>query len=389
MSSQPGPCSSAGWPAQEASAQIVVTGMGVTTAFGRGTSALADGLATGQSAFGQSLRFDTRRCRVGVAAELEGDPKLGPELGAVIEQACAGAGLDAADRTAMDLFLALHTDAGSARDLAARDVIGDTPAEVSVATGLPYPARIYTTACVAASTALADAATLIRSGRVQRMLIAAGYLVDLDSFWLFDAGRTLAADGQVRPFSAGRQGLLLGDGLAAVVLEDAASARARGATPLVRLAGWGRAGDAYHVCQPRPDGTGLARAVTAALRRGGIDGTQVDYINANATGTIFADSSEAAAIALAFGDRADSIPVSSTKALHGHALEASALVEFVVTALSLRSGSLPVNAGFLGTDPACRLDLVLDEARQVHARYAMSLNAAFGGANTALLLEAA
>ncbi|HUC56732.1 MAG TPA: beta-ketoacyl synthase N-terminal-like domain-containing protein [Streptosporangiaceae bacterium] len=371
------------------SSQVVVTGMGVTTAFGRGAGALLDGLAAGQSAFGQTARFDTRRCRVGVAAELPGDPKLPLELGAVVEQACAGAGLDATDRAGVNLFLALHADAGAGRDPAAGDILGGTPGEISAATGLPHPARIYTTACVAASTAIIDAATLLRSGRATRVVVAAGYLVDADSFWLFDAGRTLAADGQVRPFSAGRQGLLLGDGLAAVVLEDSEAARARGAAPLARLAGWGRAGDAYHVCQPVPDGGGLARAIERALARGGIGACDVDYLNANATGTTFADSSEAAAIRQALGEHAGLVPVSSTKSLHGHALEASALVEFVVTVLALHSGLLPVNAGFLGPDPACALDLVLDEARSRKARYALSLNAAFGGANTALLLEAA
>jgi 3-oxoacyl-(acyl-carrier-protein) synthase len=364
--------------------------MAVTTAFGRGTGPLLDALTLGQSAFGQATRFDTKRCRVGVAAELPGDPKLGVELAAVIEQACADAGLYPADRADADLLLALHTDAGAARDPSAPDVIGDTPAEVSVATGLRYPARIYTTACVAASSAIADAAAMISSGRAARVIVAAGYLVDTDSYWLFDAGRTLAADGAVRPFSAGRQGLLLGDGLAAVVVESGAAARERGAAPLARLAGWGRAGDAYHVCQPRPDGTGLARAISAALRRGGVNAADVGYINANATGTTFADASEAAAIRLAFGTHAGSVPVSSTKALHGHSLEASALVELVVTVLSQRAGLVPVNAGFLGPDPACQqLDVVLDEARPGQFRYALSLNAAFGGANTALLVEAA
>src|ERR1700722_2648317 len=222
--------------AQRGAAQIVVTGMGVTTAFGRGPGPLLDGIARGQSAFGQTVRFDTKRCRVGVAAELAGDPKLGVELGAVIEQACADAGLDAADRARIDLLLALHADADAARNPAAEDVIGATPAEISAATGLAYPRRIYTTACVAGSTAIADAATIIGAGRAERVIVAAGYLVDADSFWLFDAGRTLANDGQVRPFSAGRQGLLLGDGLAAVVLEDAAAARRRGVTPLATLA---------------------------------------------------------------------------------------------------------------------------------------------------------
>lgn len=366
--------------------QIVVTGLGVTSAFGRGDDRLLDGLLAGRPAFRQTTRFDTTRCRVGVAAELAGEPKLGVELGAVIEQACQRAGLDAGDRARAELLMALHTDTDAARDPAASDVIGAVPGEVAAATGVRYPARIYTNACVAASTALADAAAMIGSGRAALVIVAAGYLVDADSFWLFDAGRTLARDGQVRPFSSGRRGLLLGDGVAAVVMESAAAAASRGAEALARLAGWGRAGDAYHVCQPRPDGAGLARAISAALRRARVEAGDVGYINANGTGTMFADASEAAAIHLALGAAAGSIPVSSTKSLHGHALEASALVEFVVTMLALRAGQLPVNAGFIAPDPACRLDIVLDHARGARPSYALSLNAAFGGANTALLV---
>ena len=199
----------------------------------------------------------------------------------------------------------------------------------------------------------------------------------------------MPAFGQVRPFSAGRQGLLLGDGAVAVVLERADAAQRRGVPALAFLAGWGRAGDAYHVCQPRPDGTGLARAITAALSRARVEGADVGYVNANGTGTTFSDAAESAAIHLALGARAGTIPVSSTKSVHGDALEASALLEFVVTVLSLRAGLLPVNAGFLAPDEDCQLNLVLGAAREVRARYALSLNAAFGGANTALLVEAA
>jgi 3-oxoacyl-[acyl-carrier-protein] synthase II len=370
-------------------AQVVVTGIGVTTAFGRGGDALLDGLGEGRPAFAETARFDTSRCRVGVAAELPGEPKLGVELAAVIDQACRDAGLDDCGRAGAGLLLALHTDHQAARDPAASDVMGAIPAEIVAATGLRHPARIYTTACVSASMAVADAAAMISSGHATQVIVAAGYLVDADSFWLFDAGRTLARDGHVRPFSAGRQGLLLGDGLAAVVLECAEAADRRGATALARLAGWGRAGDAFHVVQPAPDGTGLARAIAAALDRARIAPGDVGYINANGPGTTFADASEAAAIHRAFGPAAGSVPVSSTKSVHGHALEASALVEFVVTVLALRTGLLPANVGFLAPDPACQLDLVLENASWRRPAYALSLNAAFGGANTALLVAAA
>src|SRR5258708_17628003 len=114
-------------------------------------------------------------------------------------------------------------------------------------------------ACVAASTAIADAAAIIARGHADGVVVAGGYLVDSDQFALFDAGRVLADDGQVRPFSAGRRGLLLGDGVGAVVIESLQAARARRAPPLPRLARWGRPGDPYHPCPPHPQGPGLAR----------------------------------------------------------------------------------------------------------------------------------
>jgi 3-oxoacyl-[acyl-carrier-protein] synthase II len=375
-------------PDEPGAVQIVITGIGVSTAFGRGDGPLLDGLAAGQPAFRPATRFDTSGCRATMAAGLPGDPKLGVELTAVIEQACQRAGLGAADRTDADLLLALHTDHDAARDPAATDVLGAVPAEVATATGLAYPARIYTTACVAGSTAVADAAAMISTGRAARVIVAAGFLVDADSFRLFDAGRTLAVDGHVRPFSAGRKGMLLGDGLAAVVIESTQAASRRGAQALALLAGWGRAGDAFGVVQPHPGGTGLARAITAALDRGKVVPAEIGYINANGSGTTFADASEAAAVHRAFETAADSVAVSSTKSLHGHALEASSLVELVITVLALRVGLLPVNAGFLADDPACQLNLVLGASRQARPRYALSLNAAFGGASTALLLAA-
>jgi 3-oxoacyl-[acyl-carrier-protein] synthase II len=368
---------------------VAITGIGASTALGRGTGPLLDGALAGRAAFAPVTRFDTGRCRAKVAAALPGSPALVPELAAVIGDACDRAGLRQGDRAAAAFLLALHASEDAARDPAARSVHGDIAARVCQLAGLTQPARIYSTACVAASTAIADAAAMVSSGRAATVIVAAGFLVDADTFGVFDAGRALAKDGQVRPFSAGRQGMLLGDGAAAVVLEAAATAGLRGAAPLAWLAGWGRAGDAYDVCQPHPKGTGLARAIENALRRAGAGPADVGYVNANGTGTAFADASEAAALRLALGGLASQIPVSSTKSVHGHALEASALVELVVTVLAMRAGQLPVNAGFVAPDPACELDLVLGQARDLPPGYGLSLNAAFGGANTALLVDTA
>ncbi|MBM7773709.1 3-oxoacyl-[acyl-carrier-protein] synthase II [Actinokineospora baliensis] len=342
---------------------VLLTAVAARTAFGDHTALLARGFA-GVPAFTPVTRFSTAGRRTEHAATLPGSPSLVDELVRVLEQVYP------ADGAQVPLLLAAHADAGN-RALAE---------EVAARTGSPEVPRVYTGACVAATSAVADAATMIATGRAERVLVAAGYLVEPSTFALFDAGRALSRDGRVRPFSAGRQGMLLGDGVAAVLLE------AENPRPLARLAGWARSGDAYHVCKPRPDGTGLARAIQGAVDRAGLSTSDIDYINANGTGTGFNDAAEVAALRLVGLDR---VPVSSTKSVHGHALEASGLVELVVTALAMRTGTLPVNSGFLGADPECAVELVVDGPRQVSVGHALTVNSAFGGANTALLLEAA
>ncbi|WP_327287805.1 beta-ketoacyl synthase N-terminal-like domain-containing protein [Streptomyces sp. NBC_01198] len=325
----------------------------------------------------------------GHAAAHPGTPVLADELAGAIGRACDQAGLTGVRRAACPLYLAVHGDPELPRvpehERAAHgaDTFAGTVARRG---GLSGVARAYTSACVASSTAVADAAALIARGRAERVVVAAGYLVDADQSAVFAAGRALAGDGRVRPFSAGRSGLLLGDAVVTVLVESAAAAAQRRARPLARLAGWGRAGDAYHVCKPRPDGAGLARAITDALRRAGLGPADVGYVNAHGSGSPAGDAAESAALHRAFGDAAESVPVSSTKSVHGQALEAGALLELVLTIAALRAGQLPVNAGYLGPDPDCRLGLVLDRPAPATSAYGLSLTSAFGGANTALLV---
>jgi len=384
------PPAAAATGARKGAGTAVVTGAAALSAYGRGTEALLTGMLSGQPAFAPVRRFDVDRRRVRVAALMPGQPALLTELIRVVREACDEAGLAAADRARTALFLAVHGDPRVARVPGGdrrRFGTEELAAAVADGCGLAGPgARSYTSGCVAASTATADAAAMISRGRADRIVVAAGYLVESDQFALFDAGRVLADDGQVRPFSAGRRGLLLGDGVGAVVVESDESARARRAPPLARLAGWGRAGDAYHPCQPHPEGRGLARAITAALQRAGIPAEQLGYVNANGSGTRDADPAEASALRLALGDAVAAVPVSSTKSLHGQALEAAGVLELIVTLAAARKGMLPANAGFLGPDDSCRLNLVVGEATAATPRYAMSLNCAFGGANTALVL---
>ena len=368
----------------------VVTGAAVASAYGRGTEALVSGMLSGQPAFAPVQRFDVSARRVRFAATMPGLTDLLTEVTSATAQACDDAGLSPADRARTPLYLAIHGNPAIARAPGA-DRAGFGPerftAAVAAGCGLAEQCiRCYTSACVAASTAIADAASIIARGRADRVVVAGGYLVESDQFALFDAGRVLADDGQVRPFSAGRRGLLLGDGVGAVVIESLRAAGARRAPPLARLAGWGRSGDAYHPVKPDPDGHGMARAVTAALQRAGIAAGRLGYINAHGSGTGHSDPAETSALRLALGEAVGSVPVSSTKSLHGQSLEASGVLELIVTMLAARNGRLPVNAGFLGTDESCRLNLVLHEPLAATAEFSMSLNAALGGANTALVI---
>ncbi|MFG1884673.1 beta-ketoacyl-[acyl-carrier-protein] synthase family protein [Micromonospora sp. NPDC049102] len=364
---------------------VVVTGLGLLTAHGRGPAPLLAAVLAGEPAFSEVRRFDPGRSRVRAAATLADAGDLGTELVAIVTAACDDAGL-AYRRAECPLFFATGTGTTVARSGGSGNGPAELAATVARRCGLPGVARVYTSACVAGSTALAEAASMISRGRCDRAVVAGGFLVDADHQGLFDAGRALADDGAVRPFSNGRRGMLLGDAIVAVVLESAASAQGRGARVRSRLAGWARAGDAYHVCQPDPGGAGMGSAIRAALARAGVTPKEVAYVNANGTGTTRADAAESSALRVGLGAAAASVAVSSTKSVHGHALEASGLLEFAVTALALDAGRLPVNAGFREPDPQCPVRVVREPA-PLTGRYALSCNLAFGGANTALVLE--
>lgn len=371
-------------------AEVGLSGLAAASGLGRGAGAQLAGALTGTAAFGQVRRFDVGGRMVRVAATLPDAGALIDELADVTAGACRHAGLDAEALADTPLLLAVHAFPDAPR-LSGRPwpSAADLATTLAHRVGLGQVSRVYTNACVSASTAVADAAALISSGRAERIVVAAGYLVESDQFALFDTGRALATDGSVRPFSAGRTGLLLGDAVAAVVLEPVAAIRDRAGQVLARLAGWGRAGDAHHAVRPHPSGHGMARAIGAALRRAGVPAEALGYVNAHGTGTSFSDAAESAALHRALGPAARQVPVSSTKGTHGHSLAASGLIELVVTVLAMRAGMLPVNAGFLAPDEECELNVIVSGPRPPSGEYALSLNAAFGGANTALVVRTA
>ncbi|MCE4557441.1 beta-ketoacyl-[acyl-carrier-protein] synthase family protein [Roseateles cellulosilyticus] len=245
-------------------------------------------------------------------------------------------------------------------------------------------------ACASSAQAIGEALWLLRNGRADLALVGGSEsMLHVGSALGWQAMGVMApldADAPAqscRPFDDGRKGLVLGEGAAALVLETEAHARARGATPLAVLAGYGHSVDAVHLS--RPDAAGQARAMTAALRDAGLAAADIGYVNAHGTATEVGDAVEAESIAAVFGERA--VAVSATKALHGHLIGAGGALELVATVQALRRGLLPPSAHVRSSALAAQVDLVTGEARPAAARAAMSNSFAFGGSNVALVVR--
>lgn len=393
---------------------VVVTGYGVFTAFGFGAKALRDGVFAGRSAFGPVTRFDPAAFHATYAAEYTGK---GPEVPGVpigpgttpgqfeVLLACAKSALEmaATDASGAAVLIGTNGDHSTGRQFWAaqqagrspeaprslESLAGRIPQRLAEELGLGMPRLAFVNACVAATNAIAHAAQLISSGAATTVVCGGASMVTEDVFARFDSGQAMTRDCEPRPFSADRSGLLQGDGAAVLILESATAARERGAEVLGRVAGWGMASDAYQVIQPHPQGVGLTAAARAALRRAGVAPEEIGYVNAHGTGTVLNDVAETRALHTVFGEHAHRVPVSSTKSSTGHMLEATGAVEAVITLLALQDGVLPPTLGLREADPDCDLDYVHEGPRPAQVSHALSLNAAFGGVNAALVLERA
>ncbi|MCH2104770.1 MAG: beta-ketoacyl-ACP synthase II [Planctomycetes bacterium] len=189
-----------------------------------------------------------------------------------------------------------------------------------------------------------------------------------------------------RPFDKERDGFVMGEGCGILILEEYEHAKARGATIYAEMKGYGSTDDAFHITAPQEDGGGPSRAMTLALKQGGVDVDAVDYINAHGTSTPYNDAIETRAIRKTFGAHADALMVSSTKSMIGHCLGASSAVELVATALSVHHGAVHPTRNYQTPDPDCDLDYVPGEAREVVVRNALSNSLGFGGHNVSLLI---
>jgi 3-oxoacyl-[acyl-carrier-protein] synthase II len=262
---------------------------------------------------------------------------------------------------------------------------------VSIALGLRGPVTASCTACAASAMAIGDGYDAIRLGRAEVMLCGgseAGITrLAMAGFAAMHAlSRRNDDPGQAsRPFDAGRDGFVMGEGAAVLVLEELEHARSRGAIIYAELAGYGVSSDAYHVTEPDPAGASQARAILAALADADLQLGEVDYVNAHASSTRLGDALESAALKLALGEeKAYSIPVSSIKGATGHCLGAAGAVEAAITVLSVRHNVVPPTINDEQPDPACDLDYVPNRPRRQAVRVALSNSFGFGGHNAVL-----
>jgi 3-oxoacyl-[acyl-carrier-protein] synthase II len=248
------------------------------------------------------------------------------------------------------------------------------------------------TACASGANAIGDAFRNIRDGYEDLMLCggseAAITPLSMGGFTSMKALCTSEDPSRASiPFDKERSGFVMGEGAGILVLEELEHARKRGAKIYGELAGYGVSCDAYHITAPLPDGSGAAACMKEALSDAGIEAEKIDYINAHGTSTLMNDKGETAAVKLAFGQHAYKLKMSSTKAMTGHLLGASAAVEAVITTLALKNGYYPPTIGYRQPDEECDLDIVANKGIKGEMQYAMSNSLGFGGHNASLVFK--
>jgi nodulation protein E len=398
--------------------RVAITGMGMISAAGADVASSWNTLRSGQSAIGPIESLDITQLRFRNGAQVrgfeldqhfpggKGDPldrfaqfavvaarqaiadsrlEITPRLAektAVITGSCIG-GQSSTDAGYLALY---QKNSNRMHPLSILRAMANAGAShISMEFGLQGPAYTVSSACSSSNHAIGQAFWMVRSGQVDVAITGgseAPFCFGLLKAW--EAMRVVAQD-TCRPFSKGRQGLILGEGSAMLVLEPLDAAAARGAKVYGEIAGFGMSADAGHITAPTVEGP--SRAMRAALADAGLAPGQVGYINAHGTGTAGNDGMETRAIRAVFGPHADKLLVSSTKSMHGHALGAAGALEAVATVMALREKIIPPTANFVEADPECDLDYVPNTARAAEVECALSNSFAFGGLNAVLAIR--
>ncbi len=406
--------------------RVVITGLGAVSPLGNDAETTWKNLLAGESGAGPITHFDATGFPVHFACELKDfDPKqwldhkqarrmdrFAQMVVAAARQAEADSGIDiaaAGDRVGASVATGigglqsyqdcydtlLQRGADRVNPFAIPCIIPNMGAGwVSMELGTRGPLSSQCTACAASNMAIGEGADAIRLGRADAM-ICGGTEAAINEVGIagFGAMRALSRrnddpKGASRPFDGGRDGFVMGEAAAVLVLEALDHAQARGANIYAEIMGYGLSSDATHITEPDPTGENPARAMRNAFADAGIDPAEIDYVNAHGTSTPLGDASETRVIKLALGEEnARETPVSSTKGATGHCLGAAGAIEAVFSTLAIRDGKLPPTINYETEDPACDLDYIPNETRDADVRVAVSNSFGFGGHNASIVLK--
>lgn len=262
-------------------------------------------------------------------------------------------------------------------------MVNAAASNIGMTYGCTGPTMALSTACASATQCIGLGLEMLRSGQVDLAIVGgAEAMITPYSLRTWEALRVLTPDA-CRPFSRKRNGMVLGEGSGVFILERTSDVRARGGKVSLELIGYGTTSDAVDLLRPDPQGAG--RAMALALASADIEPHNIDYINAHGTGTLANDATETEAVKTVFGDHAHKLAISSTKAMHGHAIGAAGAIELAATLLALEEQVAPATINWLERDPQCDLDYVPNEPRAMRLGYAMSNSFAFGGINASLI----
>lgn len=406
--------------------RVVVTGLGLITSLGNDLASSWEALCQGKSGVSEITGYDTSQFRVRFAGQIKNfDPspymdrkevrRADPfeQLAiATAKQALAQAQLQITDDIADDVGVYIGSGIGGLITLSDQFrvlfekgpdrispflinmmIIDGAPGLVSILTGARGPNWAAVSACATSGNTIGEAWETIRRGDA-KVMIAGGTEKGITPIAMasFDNMHALSRrnddpQGASRPFDATRDGFVMGEGAAVLVLEDLDFAKARGAPILAEMVGYASTGDAYHITEPAPGGIGLVRAMRRALQKAELRPDQVDYINAHGTSTPYNDRTETQAIKTVFGKHAYHMLISSTKSMTGHTLGAAGAVEAAISVQSIITGIVPPTINLHHPDPACDLDYVPNEARRATINVTISNSMGFGGHNTCLVFK--
>lgn len=406
--------------------RVVVTGMGALTPLGLDINTTWEGLVDGKSGIDHIAQFDASSLETRFAGEVKGfDPveymgrkearrmdRFSQLAVAASVEAVRDAGLEINDTNKANIGVLIGSGIGGLLTMSeqVRILIEQGPdrvspflvpmmiadmasAQVSIALGARGPNFCPTSACSSGSDAIGTAYEIIKRGDAEAMF-AGGSEAIITPIGVagFSANRALSTRNEApqqasRPFDAERDGFVIGEGAAILVLEDLAFARERGARIIAEITGYGASSDAVHITQPSENGEGAARAMQMALRKAGLAPSEIGYINAHGTSTPLNDKVETMAIKTVFGDYAYHVPISSTKSMTGHLLGAAGAIEGAVCIKVINTGVIPPTVNYNNPDPECDLDYVPNKAREARISSAMSNSFGFGGHNSVLVFQ--